>query len=164
MNSPIIDAQYDDYILMTPKKPVIFDTFITAYDYLNITISRNALLPSVTNFAPVNNYANEKGIPDGVGGSNVLLDCTLLGTQGTTTTINPPSVKPSHPPIPTLPADNTANYHQALDKQGAGDNGSFLDNPIGGFKLKHSEFVTNPLISFEYCIIQQHSEGKLSNL
>lgn len=164
MNAPINDAQFDDYILLTPKKPVIFDTFITAYDYLNFTIYRNSLLPAAATFAPVNNKANEKPIPDGVAGSNVLLNCTLLGTNGTTTTINPPSVLTSKPPIATVPTDNTQNYHQSLDKDNAVDHGSFLHNPVSGLRLKYTDQVTNPLISIEYCIIQKNIAGKLSTL
>lgn len=164
LNAPINDAQYDDYILMTPKKPIIFDTFITAFDYLNFTISRNSLLPSAANFAPPNNKANEKLNPNGIQDGNILLNATLLGTNGTTTTINPPSTLVTNPPIAALPADNTQNYHQLLDKQGGGDNGSYIDNPIGGLKLKYSEYVTNPLISIEYCIIQRNTAAQLSTL
>jgi hypothetical protein len=164
MNAPINDAQYDDFILMTPKKPVIFDTFITAYDYLNFTISRNELLPVASNFIPVNQYANEKNVPDGVNGENVLITVDLLGTNGTVTNYNPVSAKDT-PTAVTLQPRNTENYHQDLDKQVPGvDNGSFIDNPIGGLKLKHSEFVTNPLISLEYCLVQKNVLNSLSPL
>lgn len=165
LNAQINTAQYDDYILMTPKKPVVFDTWITAYDYLNFTISRNSLTPQGSTFQPVNNYAQEKDPPFGINGQNVLLDLTLVGSNGTQTTYNPPGVLPSHPPIVGLAPDNTPNYMQLLDKpNGGGDNGSFLNNPVGGIQLKYSEQVTNPLISLEYCVIQRHTEGKLSPL
>ena len=165
LNELINDAQYDDYILMTPKKPLIIDCFITAYDYLNFTISRNSLHPTAQNFLPVNNYANEVPPPFGIAGPFVLLDCTLTGSNGTQTTINPPGPKASSPPI-TIQPNNTDNYHQELDPEnlGAGDYGSFLTPPIGGIKLKYSDYVTNPLIGFEYCIIQKNKAGDLSPL
>lgn len=163
LNQPIQDFIYDDYILMRPKKPVIFDTFITAYDYLNFTISRNSLLPAAQNFSLVNSYANEKPNPEGVDGSLVLLDCLLKGTQGQTQTINPPGVKATAPPLVT-PADNTPNYKQSFDKQAAPDNGSYLNPPLGGFQLKYTTYVNQPLVSFEYCVVSKHAEGYLSTL
>lgn len=163
MNAPINDAQYDDFILMTPKKPVIFDTFITADDYLNFTITRNALLPTASNFVPTNQYANEKAPPDGIGGQNVLITVDLVGTQGTITNYNPVSSQDTPTAITPQPR-NTENYHQDIDKQAPGDNGSFIDNPVGGIKLKHSEYVTNPLISLEYCIVQKNVRNNLSPL
>lgn len=163
-NAPIDEGQYDDFILMTPKKPVLLDTYITAYDYLNLTISRNSLMPSAVNFGLVNNYANEKNVPDGINGQLVLLELTMTGTSGTVTTQNPPSPVATFPPGIMSPT-NTANYHHELDKpNGAGDNGSFLNNPLGGIQLKKSEFVTNPLVGIEYCIVSKHIEGKLSSL
>lgn len=161
-NANINDAMYDDYILMTPVKPVILDTWIAAYTSLNFTISRNALKPTASNFAPVNNYANEKPIPNGINGQDVLLDLNLLGTGGTATTNNPPNVKTSHPPIAALPTDNTENYFQLLDPpNGLGDSGSFIDNPVGGLKLKNSEYITNPLMSIEYVEIRKNSMGNI---
>lgn len=163
MNAPINTAQYDDYILMRPKKPVIFDTFITAYDYLNFTLSRNSLKPSAVNFSIANQYANEQPPPVGINGQLILLDMTMTGSQGTQTTINPPGSKASSPPLVIQP-NNAENYNQALDPEAAADYGSFIANPIGGVTLKHSEYVTNPLIGIEYCLIQKHTEGKLSPL
>lgn len=164
MNAVINDAQYDDYILMTPKKPVIFDTFITAYDYLNFTITRNALLPAGSNYLPVNQYANEKPVPDGVSAQDVLISLDLVGTNGTTETYNPVSAKDTPTPPAPLPSNTVENYHQSYDKETATDNGSFIDNPVGGFKLKHSEYVTNPLISIEYCLVQKNIKDSLSPL
>lgn len=163
LNAPINDVQYDDFILMTPKKPVIFDTFITAYDYLNFTITRNALLPTASNFVPVNQYANEKNVPDGINGQNVVITVDLVGTNGTTTNYNPVSAQDT-PTTITLQSRNTENYHQDIDKEAGGDNGSFMDNPIGGIKLKHSEYVTNPLISLEYCLVPKNLKNNLSSL
>ena len=162
LNANISDAQYDDYILMMPKKQQQIDTFITAYDYLNFTISRNDLLPSAVNFGLVNAKANEKQTPFGVDGQLVLLQLTMTGTGGTTETINPPSPLVTNAP---LNSDNVTNYAQILDKpNGAGDNGSFLTNPLATFRLKYSDYVTNPLMGIEYCIIQKNEAGKLSSL
>lgn len=161
-NRPIDTAQYDDYILMTPKKPVIFDTFITAYDYLNFTISRNELLPNGgINFGFVNAKANEAQVPNGVDGQLVLLQVSLVGTNGTQETLNPPSPNTTNAP---LNPDTVTNYSQLLDPPLGTDNGSFLQNPQGGSRLKHSDYVTNPLLGFEYCIIQKNEAGKLSSL
>lgn len=162
LNATINDAQYDDFILMTPKKPVIFDTWIPCYSNLNFTISRNSLEPAAVTFQPVNNYANEKDVPYGINGQNVLLNLQLLGSQGTTTTNNPPSPETSIPPILALPSDNTANYMQLLDKpSGAGDNGSFINNPLSAGRLKYSDYVTNPLISIEYVEVNKASMGNI---
>lgn len=162
LNATISDAQYDDSILMMPKKPVIFDTWIPSYTSLNFTISRNSLEPASVNFSQVNQYANELDNPNGINGQNVLLDLTLLGSQGTTTTNNPPNVQTSHPPIPTLPADNTTNYFQLLDKpDGAGNNGSYINNPLSPGRLKYSDYVTNPLMSFEYVEVHKNSLGNI---
>lgn len=160
-NVNINTAQYDDFILMTPKKPVIFDTFITADDYLNFTISRNALLPVGSNYIPTNQYANEKPPPDGTAGQDVLITVDLFGTQGTITNYNPVSAKDT-PSAVVLQPRNTENYHQDLDKESPTDNGSFIDNPLGGIKLKHSEYVTNPLISLEYCLVSKNIRNNLS--
>lgn len=157
VNTPI----WDDFILMTPKKPVIFDTFITAYDYLSFTVSRNALLPTASTYAPVNQKANEKPIPFGINGENVLLEATFSGTNGTVDTINPVGSNLKTSP---LQPNNVFNYHQDLDKQAGNDNGSFIDDPTGGNKFKYAEFVTNPLFGFEYCIIQKNESGRLSSL
>lgn len=165
LNATIQDAQYDDYILMTPKKPVIFDTWITAYTFLNFTITRNALKATSQNFLPVNNYAEEKDVPFGVNNQDVLLDVTLSGTNGTSETYNPPGVKSTYPPIPGTPGNfNTDNYTQLYDKEANPDYGSFLAPPLGSQRLKYSEVVTNPLISFEYCVVSKHAEGNLSSL
>jgi hypothetical protein len=163
-NRVINDAQFDDFILMQPKRAEIRDTMITAYDYLNFTISRNSLMPTASNFNPVNNYAEEANVPIGINGQPVLLELTMTGTGGTTTTQNPPSPIATFTPPATMSSTNADNYHHELDKPGGGDNGSFLDNPIGGLKLKKQEFVTNPLVGIEYCIIQKNQAGKLSAL
>lgn len=162
LNAPINTAQFDDYILMTPKKPIIYDTFITANDYLNFTILRNALTPAAINYGSVTSYANEKNPPSGINGARVLLDMTLTGTGGSSTTINPVNKKCD--PVPVLPTDTTENYCQAIDPQTPGDNGSLMSNPIGGIKLKYTEYVTNPLISFEYVIVQKNDAANLSSL
>ena len=169
VNDPIVIADYERFILMNPKKPVIFDTWITSYDFLNFTLTRNALMPVSDNFNNVNNYANEKDAPSGVNNIDVLLDILLRGTAGTETNYNPPGVKSSHPPIVApMPQTNTISYHQDYDSNGViiGDNGSFMNNPIGEAvtNLPKSEYVTNPLISLEYVIIPKHVEGKLSVL
>lgn len=161
-NATINDAQYDDFILMRPKKQEQIDTFITAYDYLNFTISRNALLPNGgINFGTVNAKANEKPVPFGINGELVLLEVNFVGTGGTVDTINPVGQDLKNTP---LQPNNVFNYHQDLDKPTPGDNGSFIQNPQGGIRLKHSDYVTNPLMGFEYCIIQKNEAGKLSSL
>lgn len=165
LNDNISQSDYDKFILMTPKKPIIFDTWISSYKYLNFTITRNALMPDTGNFGIVNNYADENNIPFGVNDNPVLLDINLLGTNGTATNYNPPGVKPSHPPIvATPPITNTNNYHQDYDPRVSPDNGSFIDYAFDGAKLSKSEYVTNPLISLEYCVISKHDEGLLSSL
>lgn len=148
-------------VLMTPKKPVIFDTFITAYDYLSFTISRNALMPTASNYGPVKQTANEKPIPFGINLENVLLEATFTGVNGTVDTINPVGADLKNSVLQT---NNVFNYHQDLDKQAGNDNGSFINNPIGGTQFKHFEYVTNPLLGFEYCIIQKNEAGRLSSL
>lgn len=162
LNDPITDAIYDDYILMMPKKPVIFDTWVSAYDTINFTISRNSMEPGGVNFAPVNNYANENNNPYGINGQNVLLDVKLIGSNGNTETYNPPGVQPSHPPIalPVAP-DNTTNYFQSYDKPAPPDNGSYINNPLSPGRLKYSDYVTNPLLSFEYVEIHKSSMGNI---
>lgn len=162
LNAPINTAQYDDFILMQPKKQEQIDTFITAYDYLSFTISRNALLPNGgINFAPVNQKANEKPVPFGINGENVLLEVNFVGTNGTVDAINPVGSTLKNTP---LQPNNVFNYHQDLDKPALGDNGSFIQNPQSGIRLKHSDYVTNPLFGFEYCIIQKNEAGRLSSL
>jgi hypothetical protein len=170
LNNLINTVEYDRFILLQCENPIIFDTFITGYDYLNFTLSRNALMP--VNVPPqqvgqVNATANEKNAPFGINQQPVLLSLTLQGdTTGifsTIETINPPS--PLVTPLP-MPQDNVANYMQLLDPPNAlnGNNGSFLKAPLtAGENLAKSEYVTQPLISFEYCIIQKDS-GDLSPL
>lgn len=161
MNVNIIDAQYDDFILMQPKRPIVLNTFYTSYEDINFTLTRNALLPTNSNFAPVNNYANERPIPTGVNGQDVLLRLDLGGTNGTSEAYIPPGQKIAPGATGNFRSEN---YLQLYDKETPADFGSFIANPIGGFKLKHSDFVTNPLITFEYCIIQKNDGGLLSSL
>jgi hypothetical protein len=124
-------------------------------------------MPSAGNFSLVNQYSLEQVVPNGIFGQLVILDMTLTGTQGTTTTINPPGTKAASPPIIVQP-NNTSNYLQLLDPRGGPpgneDEGSFLHYPLGGSVLKQSEYVNNPLISFEYCIVKKNTGGILSNL
>lgn len=161
LSSPINSATFDRDILLTPKKPVIIDTWIPSYTFLNFTISRNVLLPSSGNFGLVNQYANEQDNPNGINGQLVVLDLNLQGANGTTTNINPPNVQTTHPPIPTVPNDNTENYFQLLDKQSGNDMGSYLNNPLTPNRLKYSEYVCNPLFSFEYVEVRKNSLGNI---
>lgn len=162
LNSTINDAQYDDYILMTPKKPVIFDTWISAYESVNFTLSRNSLEAAGDTFQPVNNFANEQPPPYGINGQNVLLDVKLVGSNGNSQFYTPPNNKTTHPPIIGTDPTNTENYFQSLDKpNGLGNNGSFINNPLSAGRLKYSDYVTSPLLSFEYVEIRKNNLGNI---
>ena len=151
---------FNKKVLIQPKAPIILDTFITSYDYFNFTLTRNSLKIASTLYAPVNEYANEKNMPTGIANENVLLTADLTGT-GTTETYNPATEKEITGYI--LPADNTVNYQQLYERQTPGNYSSFIADPTRAF-FPDSDKTTNPLITFEYCVIQLNAAGNLSSL
>lgn len=166
LNGNIDPDYYDKFLLMRPKRPVIFDTFVTAYTSLNLTLTRSALLEVITSsFAPVTNYAEEKPSPNGVDGQNILLAVNFTGLQGTQTTYQPPRFPSTNVPLNGTDTESyLMNYDTNINP--IGDNGSFLNNPdqsLGG-QLPKSEFATNPLITLEYCVVQKNNGGLLSGL
>lgn len=159
-NENIEEDFFNRNILIQPKAPIILDTFITSYDYFNFTLTRNALKLVSTNYAPVNEYANEQNPPAGINGQNVLLAANLLGNTATET-YNPAT--PKEITGYALPGNNVTNYQQNIDRQTPGNYNSFIANPIKTY-LADSDKTTNPLITFEYCIIQLNKAGNLSSL
>lgn len=153
-------TDFRKYFLMLPTKPVIIDTWIPSYSQINFNISRNRLDFDVTTIGFLNNYANENNIPNGIANEQINLDVALTA-NGTTQTINTPSVKTTYPPIGTTPPpNNTENYFQLFAPRLGNDNGSFLNDPSSGTPL-NSMYITSPLMTFEYVEINKQSLGNI---
>jgi hypothetical protein len=148
------------FMLLRAKKPVIFDTWISSYDYLNFTLTRNSQVNvGVTvgvGFAPVNNYAEELTPPNGIAGTNVLLEGIFLDVS--TTDYQPPTNRLTSLP---LPSNEVESYHQQIVGNTFGDfhNHSMIADPNTAplIQGKNNAYVFNPLISFEYCVIQKNA-------
>jgi hypothetical protein len=166
LSKPIDIDQYNKYILMQTQRPIIFDCFITSFNYLNFTLTRNSAVSIGVpgpGFQPLNNYANELPPPTGIGGVNVLLEGIFTGNN--TTDYQPPTTKLSGQ---ALASNTNFSYQQHIDGSDAfGNNWSMINNPNDaglGTLLPESEYVTNPLLGFEYCIVQKNIGHKLSVL
>lgn len=152
--------QFNKYTILTPKEPIILDTFITSYDYFNFTLTRNAGQINNVNYNTVNEYANEDPLPIGIANQPVLLSADLSATFQVTN-YNPPTPKEVNGYI--LPGANTVNYQHLYEPSSPGNFGSFIANPDWS-AFPFSDKTTNPLITFEYCQIQLNKAGELSSL
>lgn len=153
-------SDFRKYFLMLPTKPVIIDTWVTSYSQINFNITRNRLDFDVNTTGFLNNYANENDIPNGISNQQINLD-VRISANGTTQTINTPSVKTTYPPLGTTPPnDNTQNYFQLFAPKVLNDNGSFLNDPSTGTPL-NAMFITHPLMTFEYVEINKQSYGNI---
>ena len=159
-NLPMTQDDFNKHTILTPKAPIILDTFVTSYDYFNFTLTRNVLKLTGTNYNSVNEYAVEDIPPTGIATQGVLLYGNLTGTT-TSETYNPAT--PKEVTGYALPNNNTINYQQLYDPQTPGNYGSFIADPTF-LMLEESDKTTFPLITFEYCQIQLNKAGNLSSL
>ena len=164
LNAPIDPTYFDNYILMRAKKPLQMDTFIASYDSLKFTLTRSALLnENASTMGVVNTNANEKNPPNGINGVPVLLNVQFNG-NATITNYQPPNFENTS--IPVIATSNSRrDYGMGYDPQTPTDNGSFIGDPYGvDTHLNFSEFVNNPLLSIEYCIVSKDWGAKLSGM
>ena len=165
LNAPIDPTYFDNYVLMRAKKPLQMDTWIASYDSLKLTLTRSALLNEViSTMGLVNNKANEKNTPAGVGDAPVLLNIKFSGNTAITN-YQPPNFKNTN--VPIVATDfSQRDYGMGYDIPTATDNGSFMNDPADGLnvRLANSEFVNNPLLSIEYCIVSQDWGSHLSGM
>lgn len=108
---------FNRYILPIAQQPILEDVYFVCEDYINLTITRNVYINSIsTDFKPLNPKANQPPPPVGLGTLNVLT--SLEGTSpGSDTYTYTPVTFPNAKPI-TVPINpqHMETYTQPISK------------------------------------------------
>lgn len=147
---------FNKSILPIAQQPILEDVYFVCEDYINITISRNVYLNTITsNFQPLNPVSNQQAPPIGLKGLNVLTSIQAQSPGGSKYTYTPvtyPNAKPITVPINP---QHMETYTQPIATE------SLLNN-VNGDVNNYINYQT-PLLELAIVVFNSKYQDKIMN-